>query len=293
MTIKPDGFAIKVKRRPGKGLMVGLERGTGPSSTKAIPGATKGPAVPTQPLTILYGSNAGTCKAYADELAANARTLGFTPVVNTMDSATERLSTESPVVIITPSYEGKPPDNAKKFVSWLEANADNASLFSGVRYAVFGVGNSEWASTFHRIPKLVDSLLGKMGAEMIMPAEFADVKVDPIGPWEGWCEHIWPHLRGDAAGESAPPTKGLQASITRADSVSTLGGAEMSFGIVRENRDLGGGAVGPVKKHMEVELPEGVAYRTGNGLCGMSRTSTDISWQVTISWCCLSITGTS
>ena len=179
-----------------------------------------------------------------------------------MDSATEQVSKEVPGIIITPSYEGKPPDNGKKFVAWLEAHSGNETILAGRSYAVFGVGNSEWASTFHRIPKLVDSLMAKLGAKPITPAGFADVKIDPIGPWESWRENLWTRLRGDSR-EDTKQSKGLSAEISPAGSVKVLGGDEMAHGIVKENRDLGGGEVGPAKKHMMIELPEDVSYRPG------------------------------
>jgi len=59
------------------------------------------------PLLILYGSNAGTCKSLAEDLETFAGPR-FAVTVQTMDHATEHLPKDGPVVIITPSYEGKP-----------------------------------------------------------------------------------------------------------------------------------------------------------------------------------------
>lgn len=89
-------------------------------------------------------------------------------------------------MIITSSYEGKAPANAKKFVSWLEQLASkpgNESKLSKVQYAVYGVGNSDWATTFHRIPKLVDETMTKLGAQTVIKAGYSNVKSDLIGPW--------------------------------------------------------------------------------------------------------------
>jgi cytochrome P450/NADPH-cytochrome P450 reductase len=263
MTVKPLDFYIKVKRRPGKDINVGLS-GAHHGDEKAGPKAQEsGEQSSGRAITILYGSNAGTCKSFAEDLASEARSLGFAPNVSILDAATEEMPKDITLVIITPSYEGKPPDNAKKFVSWLEAHSDDHSILSGRKYAVFGVGNSEWASTFHRIPKLVDSLMGKLGAEAIAPTGFADVKVDPIGPWEAWREGLWARLQVGSREEASGPSKGLNAVISKAGSVAILGGEEMSKGVVKENRDLGGQEVGPAKKHMELELRDGVSYRTG------------------------------
>ena len=45
-----------------------------------------------------------------------------------------------------------------------------------------------------------------------------------------------------------------------------LGGQEMSWGIVKSARSLGGSEVGPEKRELEVQLPEGITYRTGRFL---------------------------
>ena len=42
-----------------------------------------------------------------------------------------------------------------------------------------------------------------------------------------------------------------------------LGGQEMSWGIVKSARSLGGSELGPEKRELEVQLPEGSTYRTG------------------------------
>ena len=94
---------------------------------------------------------------------------GFRAQVMTLDQATENQSTD-PIIIITASYEGKPTDDAKKFVSWLEANKNDKARLKNVRYAVFGVGNSEWVSSYHRVPKLIDELMVGQGAQRVSPS---------------------------------------------------------------------------------------------------------------------------
>ena len=42
-----------------------------------------------------------------------------------------------------------------------------------------------------------------------------------------------------------------------------LGGQEMSWGVVKSAKSLGGSEVGPEKRELEVQLPEGSTYRTG------------------------------
>jgi cytochrome P450/NADPH-cytochrome P450 reductase len=216
-----------------------------------------------KPITVLYGSNSGTCKAYAEEMETNASRYGFRVHVGTVDSATEHVPKDKPVLIIEPSYEGLPADNAKKFTSWLQANADSNSL-DGVTYAVFGVGNSDWAHTFHRVPKLTDELMNKMGGRRFLPFGSVDVKLDIVGPWEEWQDRVWASLRKDYGTTSRVASSQLQAQITPPKFATNLGGSDIGYGVVKVNRDLCGAEVGLKKKHMEIELPIGTSYRPGD-----------------------------
>jgi cytochrome P450/NADPH-cytochrome P450 reductase len=216
-----------------------------------------------KPMTVLYGSNAGTCKSYAEDMATNARQYGFEANVNTLDSATEHVPKDQPIILIEPSYEGKPADNASKFTSWLESNADS-KLLQGVKYAVFGVGNSDWTHTFHRIPKLTDKLMEKMGAQRCVPFGSVDVKEDIMGPWEEWQDQAWAALRELYGHTGKVDSTQLSAEITAPKFATALGGPDIKYGVVKVNKDLGGSDVGLAKKHMEIELPVGMSYRSGD-----------------------------
>ncbi len=216
-----------------------------------------------KPITVLYGSNAGTCKAYVEELETNASRYGFKAEVNTLDSATEHLPKDQPVIIVEPTYEGKPADNAKKFTSWLEQSADSVSL-EGVQYALFGVGNSGWGGTFLHIPKLTDGLLQKMGAKPFTKFGTVDVQGDIMGPWEEWADQMWADLRKSSGTTTEVQGGQLQAEITAPKFATHLGGPSISYGVVKVNKELGGGEVGLTKKHMEIELPVGTSYRSGD-----------------------------
>lgn len=93
----------------------------------------------SKPIQILYGSNTGTCEALAQRLASEARELDYSPKVEPMDYGVRTLSAAVPVVVITASYEGQPPDQAKRFVEWV-SNLSSGDL-EGVKYAVFGCGH--------------------------------------------------------------------------------------------------------------------------------------------------------
>jgi cytochrome P450/NADPH-cytochrome P450 reductase len=268
LTIKPGNFKIKVRRRPGSNLVAAL----GGVSARPKQGETNKTASnsvvskqETKPMTILYGSNAGTCKSYAEELESNALRFGFKATVGTLDSATENIPQDQPLVIVAPSYEGKPADNAKRFCEWLQTHA-TSEQFKRVSYAIFGVGNSDWAQTFHRVPNLIDEFFEKNGGVRFTKTGFVDVKYDIMGPWEEWTETMWKDLRQSSGTTTAVLGGELKAEVTPPKFVSHLGGGDLGYGVVKVNKDIGGAEVGLPKKHMEVELPPGTAYRSGDYL---------------------------
>ncbi|GME24391.1 NADPH-cytochrome p450 reductase [Neofusicoccum parvum] len=263
LTIKPDGFLIKARRRPGKAPMVGLaDLG---ATAKPVPAdAARGgvPAgAPRRKMTVLYGSNAGTCRAFAEELQTGAPGFGFEAEVLTLDQATEHVPRERPVVVVTSSYEGRPPDNAAKFVAWLQSGAPE---LAGVRYAVFGVGNSEWAATYQRIPKLVDGCIARSGGERIVESCWADVKQDCTNDWENWLERLWQQLGAGGGAGAQARVPALKAEVIKHDMPAILGGREMSWAVVKSARSLGGQEVGLEKREVEIELPQGVHYEAGD-----------------------------
>ncbi|KAK6078628.1 bifunctional P-450/NADPH-P450 reductase [Seiridium cupressi] len=246
LTVRPADFKIKVSRRPGKSSNVGIP-GSVPASARegvrekqAKSGLKTDPAASKNPLLILYGSNAGTCKYIAEDLQTMAKECGLNPEVKTIDEATEHLPTNLPVVIISPSYEGKPADNARKFVAWVESLESGA--LKNVTFGVFGVGNSEWANTFHKVPRFLNDTLPKLGAKALTKAGFVDVKEDVVGPWEDWRDELLASVGDEKHPAQAPEF------------------AEF----------------GSAKRHMEVELPEGNTYEPGDYLVVMPTNPTDL-----------------
>lgn len=253
-------------------MMVGIS-GSSPASARAREQAkaarepAKAEAVKDgSSLLILYGSNAGTCKYIAEDLATVAKDQGIASTVKTMDQAVGGLPTDQPVVIITPSYEGRPADNAKHFVTKIETAAPGSEVLKGVRHAIFGVGNSEWATTFHRIPKLLNGLMPRLGSEAVVATGYVDVKEDLVGAWDEWRDGLLAALRGGQAGVAAAPGQAapqLTVTVEKPQAAAQLAGEEISEGVVLNNEEIATAEVGPAKRHMEVELPEGMAYEPG------------------------------
>ncbi|KAI4171528.1 MAG: hypothetical protein LQ348_006921, partial [Seirophora lacunosa] len=285
MGIKPVDFKIRVHRRPDRSLMVGIPGGGAPQKQDKEPARQKQPQTQQQqqdhevrkPVSVFFGGNMGTSESLVQALSRSAPTFGLDLVdVRDLDTATrdKTLPTDKPLVIIIPSYEGRPPDNAKKFVAWIEQVASKGEkLPAGTRFTVFGVGNSDWTHTFHKVPRLVDETLEKIGAERIMDAGFANVKRDLIGPWEAWSEQLCMTLSGTTM-KTNTERIGMDVHIEK-NNLNTLpqalGGEQMAAGVVVENRELADTSVGAAKRHVEIRLPAGAEYRSGDYLVVQGR----------------------
>src|SRR5215813_1375356 len=163
LTIKPEGFKIKVRPRDEKdrGAFAGAATGVAASGA-AAPRARTRPGHNT-PLLVLYGSNLGTAEELATRVADLAEVNGFATRLAPLDEFAGKLPAAGGVLIFCASYNGAPPDNATQFVTWLRNGMARDALL-GVNYAVFGCGNSDWAATYQSIPRLIDERLAAHGA---------------------------------------------------------------------------------------------------------------------------------
>lgn len=216
-------------------------------------------------LAVFYGSNQGTCKTFAESLRSAGPAHGVNVSLGTLDSATEHLPTDRPVAIITPSYEGQPPDNGKKFVSWLEANRKDNTKLKGVRYCILGVGNSDWVATFHRIPKLVDEIMTDMGATKMFQSVLGNVASDVLGAFDDFSDSLWKAMAKTGGKPLENSNEGLKVEMT-VDRPELLGEKDITLGTVRQHVRLADTSVGPEKKLMEVQLSEDTTYQVGDYL---------------------------
>lgn len=274
LTLKPEGLRIRAKARRSAGSLLR-------SAVPAVPQKALAPqAAPrtatdgaAAPILVLYGSNTGSSEAFANRIAGEAPTHGYAPTVAAMDDYAGNLPKDGTIIVVTASYEGQPPDNARQFVSWVEALGEGA--LAGTRFAVFGCGNRQWARTWQAIPKRVDAALAKAGATRIAERGEADSGGDFFGAFDEWYAGLLPALDktpGKAA-SAPPPAAGLQVEFVKAGRESALRLGDLQRGVVVENRELvdmsAPGARS--KRHVELALPEGMTYRAGDYLAVLAR----------------------
>ncbi len=188
LTIKPGDFHIRVRPRNKGAVAAAL-----PAAEKAAEDVekekreTKGASIiglDNRPLLILYGSDTGTAEGVARELADTAGMHGVRTETAPLNDRIGKLPKEGALLIITSSYNGKPPSNAGQFVQWLE-EVKRGEL-EGVRYAVFGCGDHNWAATYQAVPRLIDEKLAEKGAERFSARGEGDVSGDFEGKLDEW-----------------------------------------------------------------------------------------------------------
>ncbi|KAI1773837.1 bifunctional P-450:NADPH-P450 reductase [Hypoxylon cercidicola] len=279
LTIKPKDFFIRAILRDGLDP-IRLEHrlaGTEPTSTKpntiqddAIQNNEEKHEGQSRPMTILYGSNSGTCESLAQRLAFDARSHGYTvSTLDCMDAAMEKLPSDEPIVIITASYEGQPPDNAAHFVSWIDSIKDKAA-FRGSSYAVFGCGHHDWTQTFHRVPKLVDTRLEELGATKLVELGLADAAgEDMFVSFEAWEDNIlWPaldKLRASTVSDALQMPEFTPLTVHVSNTRPSILRQNVEDGKVVTTKLLTADGE-PVKKHVGIRLPSGATYRAGDYL---------------------------
>jgi cytochrome P450 / NADPH-cytochrome P450 reductase len=274
LTIKPKGFHMRAILRRGltpTQLEQSLTSSARTMPTPASGGANKGTQASSakgKPIAIYYGSNTGTCESLANRLASDAPAHGFSAItVDSLDAANQKVAPEHPIVIITASYEGQPPDNAAHFVAWLEGLKEGCKAMENVSYAVFGCGHHDWAQTFHRIPKLVDSRMAELGGHRIAAIGLSDAaKGDMFTDFETWEDTVfWPGMaeKYGISEDDATQTTSMSVEVT-APRCSTLR-QDVKEAFVVTTKDLTTPDV-PAKKHIEIQLPSDVTYSAGDYL---------------------------
>jgi cytochrome P450 / NADPH-cytochrome P450 reductase len=281
LTIKPEGFRIKVRPREDK------ERGAyaGPSATAAVSGAATAPRGRTRPghntpLLVLYGSNLGTAEELATRVADLAEVNGFATRLAPLDDFVGKLPEEGGALIFCASYNGAPPDNATQFVKWLGGDL-RKDAFARLRYAVFGCGNSDWAATYQAVPRFIDEKLAAHGGRGVFTRGEGDARGDLDSDFESWFTRLAPlatrefgiesSFARSAEDEPLYSVEPVAPSVVNA--VVALGGPSPMKLLTNNELQNKAGANASERstRHIEVQLPAGLSYRVGDHLSVVPR----------------------
>jgi len=281
LTIKPDGFRIKVRPRSEQDRNLAVGRAT-PAVAISTAARTQGRPRPghNTPLLVLYGSNLGTAEELATRVADLAEVNGFATKLACLDDFVGKLPEQGGLLIFCASYNGAPPDNATQFVKWLGGDLAK-DAFAKVRYLVFGCGNSDWAATYQSIPRFIDEQLEAHGARSVYARGEGDARSDLDGQFESWFAKAAPVAVKEFGVETGlsrsaddEPLYGIEPVAPSAvNAIMALGGvAPMKVLVNNELQNTtSANASDRSTRHIEVQLPAGVSYRVGDHLSVVPR----------------------
>ncbi|MFJ5673875.1 cytochrome P450 [Streptomyces sp. NPDC093097] len=280
LTLKPDGFTLALAPRTAAdraAVRAALAVLPGGPADQAAPGAAADDGLPTRVpqdtgLLLLHGTNYGTCREFAERLADEATGLGFATEVAPLNAYAGGLPTDRPVVLVAASYNGRPTDDATAFTAWLTEASEGAT--AGVRYAVLGVGDRNWAATYQQVPTLLDDRLAALGGARLLPRAEADASGELAAAVTGFAAALRTELLtryGDPASVGATGQDDADTGYT----VTELTGGPLDALTARhdlvpmtvtEAHDLTAEGWPRPKRFLRVALPDGVGYRTADHL---------------------------
>ncbi|KAF6125423.1 hypothetical protein HJG60_009875 [Phyllostomus discolor] len=137
---------------------------------------------------IFYGSQTGTAKKFAAVLAEAVTSLDLPVAIINLkdydpdDNLVEEVTSKSVCAFLVATYtDGRPTESTEWFCKWLEeASSDfrfGKTYLKGMKYAVFGLGNSVYVGHFNKVGKNVDKWLWTLGAHRVMTRGEGDCNV--------------------------------------------------------------------------------------------------------------------
>lgn len=277
---RPVGFHLNlIRRTPEDRRSVASPQA--PTTPRSAPGAIT-PVKTGTTLAVLHGSNLGTCRALANQLAEEATDLGCIATVAPLDDFAGALPETDAIIIVASSYNGQPTDDARVFLAWLLG--EDAAVDGAPYFAVLGVGDRNWADTYQAVPKHIDERLTELGAQPLIPLTSADTSGDLNGTVEEFStalrEALSEHF-GDP--DAAPVTDADEPLYDMHPIIGPVTTAiDARFAVtpmtVLDNTALVGddATLGGAKRFVRVALPEGVQYQTGDHLTVLADNPPDL-----------------
>ncbi|KAL9109915.1 MAG: hypothetical protein Q9227_005438 [Pyrenula ochraceoflavens] len=239
-------------------------------------------------LLIFWGSQSGTAEAFGRQLAreCQSRFRLNTLVADLSDYEPDTIAqipSDKIVILVLSTYgEGDPSDNAGSFWNWTQAKSDVP--LSQLRYAAFGLGNSNY-KYYNRVVDVVVEGLDSRGADRFLPVGKAD---DAHGATKedflAWKDSLFSHFRQElrlvessityapaitVTYDTASKSHDTQPNDIKAhfDQLSAVPGSFAKILPVRYTREL---VRSPARNclHMELDISahQDLRYKTGDHL---------------------------
>ena len=228
-----------------------------------VAGAAAAPqAQPLRPLTLLFGSQTGTCEGLAKKASKELSKSGFAPTIHDMaDYTVDQLAKEELLLVIASTYgDGEPPDNAQPF--WEALSASDAPQVSNLKYAVCALGDTNYAQ-FCQFGKDVDARLKALGGAPLTEREDCDVEYDE--PYASWLSRVKTALAAEAPAPGAPLATGLEDTATEEEAGYTKDRPFLAT--LDVNRPLSGEGSNKEVRHYEISIAgSDITYQLGDAL---------------------------
>uniref|UniRef100_A0A8C3BKC2 S-adenosyl-L-methionine-dependent tRNA 4-demethylwyosine synthase TYW1 n=1 Tax=Cairina moschata TaxID=8855 RepID=A0A8C3BKC2_CAIMO len=170
---------------------------------------------------IFYGSQTGTARRFAKGLAEAVISLNLPVEVISMgdydpdDCLAEETTSRNICVFLVATYtDGQPTESAAWFCKWLEETANDfrfgKTYLKGLRYAVFGLGNSVYVDHYNTVGRNIDRWLWMLSASRIMTRAEGDCNVAQSkhgsieADFEAWKTKFLSCLQALCRGEKKP-----------------------------------------------------------------------------------------
>eukprot|EP01116_Phalansterium_solitarium_P022283 TRINITY_DN72_c0_g1_i1.p1 TRINITY_DN72_c0_g1~~TRINITY_DN72_c0_g1_i1.p1 ORF type:complete len:748 (+),score=116.68 TRINITY_DN72_c0_g1_i1:114-2357(+) len=156
---------------------------------------------------VLYGTQTGTAKLWANRLSASANDQGYrAEVLDLSTYDTDELQFEDTLLFVVSTYtDGKPPESVEPFFNELSDLAldirIDRGLLANVRFAVFGIGHSIYDANFNACGIEIDRLMSSLGARRLVPVGKGDngAGVEISETFNLWEDQLFKSLGATAA----------------------------------------------------------------------------------------------
>ena len=266
LTIKPDQFVLRARRRrPNERLVTHSAPQTVADTAQAD---VRGHG---QAMSVLCASSLGTARELAEQIHAGAVAAGFDAKLADLDDTVGALPTSGLAIVVAATYNGRAPDSGRKFEAMLDAGDAGGYRAEGLRLALLGCGNSQWA-TYQAFPRRVFDFFTAAGAVPLLPRGEADGNGDFDQAAERWLAQLWQALQADgvAVGGIGVDVQLRSVATIRAE---TLPAGTQVFSVLSNDElvsdpnglwDFSIEAPRTSTRDIRLQLPPGVTYRTGD-----------------------------
>ncbi len=278
LTIKPDNLILRARRRRPHERIVTRAISEVVADTGQAEVRGNG-----QAMTVLCASSLGTARELAEQIHGGAVAAGFDATLADLDDIVDALPTSGLLVVVAATYNGRAPDSGRRFEAMLDAGGADAYRVDGLRLALLGCGNSQWA-TYQAFPRRVFDFFTQAGAVPLVPRGEADGNADFDQAAERWLAQLWQALQADGANTGSV---GVEVRVRSVDAIraDTLPAGTQPFTVLANTElvsdpaglwDFSIEAPRTSTREIRLQLPSGVTYQTGDHVAVWPRNAASV-----------------